>query len=573
VSIKKKFATAVATAGLLAGLFGSAFVPVAKGAANVWDVSAATGATLTAGAFYDMDGVGGFDAGTSKTSADGAGTATYPYFFFASDSNDGAEDGLEITAGTILVTAADVEDSNGDALVGAVIVEATATNGLIVDALSASATACSTDSEDYAASDSSVVTAGFKICVAPNADDLDATGTVTIEVNGVSAAPVYIRSVGPATGITLTKTFSYIANDIQDDADSAFTYVYKNASTADLRDVFGSAGTVGISEADVESVLADLDVIIDGTAANLVAATGLVDDGASALDLESDTDASGAVASADTPLCDSATEDIGDTVTVRVFGDVDGDNRLDSGEISSNTVSVVCTDDGADAVITGIAFAESSVVLGADVDMTATIVDGHGNPLGYLGDGNEVDFGAVVETSAPTALNTTTGAAITGSVGTTNMDGAFVVVDGVGYSTYTTAAGTTAFEYTASATHTGRQYVNLEFPDSDLAAATDVADDFTANILVTSVASGGTAGGTVVIAAGAKLKKATITISAAAGKLVTVTIEKVSTGKTFTYYRKANASGVAKFTIRRAGTWEVFASYGDLVTDTGRLQK
>jgi hypothetical protein len=54
---------------------------------------------------------------------------------------------------------------------------------------------------------------------------------------------------------------------------------------------------------------------------------------------------------------------------------------------------------------------------------------------------------------------------------------------------------------------------------------------------------------------------------------VTVTIEKVSTGKTFTYYRKANASGVAKFTIRRAGTWEVFASYGDLVTDTGRLQK
>ena len=32
MSIKKKFATAVATAGLLAGLFGSAFVPVARAA-------------------------------------------------------------------------------------------------------------------------------------------------------------------------------------------------------------------------------------------------------------------------------------------------------------------------------------------------------------------------------------------------------------------------------------------------------------------------------------------------------------------------------------------------------------
>jgi hypothetical protein len=373
---------------------------------------------------------------------------------------------------------------------------------------------------------------------------------------------VYIRSVGPATGITLTKTFSYIAMDIAANADSAFTYVYKNASTANLRDVFGSAGTVGISEADVESVLADLDVIINGTAADLVAGTGLTDDGASALDLVSAT-----------PLCDSATEDIGDTVTVRVFGDVDGDNKLDSGEISSNTVSVVCTDDGADAVITGIAFAESSVVLGGTADVTATIVDGHGNPLGYLGDAETVDFGTVVETSAPTALNSTTGAAIAGSVGTTDVTGVFVVVDGVGYSTYTTADGPTAFEYTASATHTGRQYVNLEFPDSDLAAAADVADDFTANILVTSVASGGAAGGTVVIAAGAKLKKATITISAAAGKLVTVTIEKVSNGRTFTYYRKANASGVATFKIRRTGTWEVFAAYGDDVTDTVTLKK
>ncbi len=40
-----------------------------------------------------------------------------------------------------------------------------------------------------------------------------------------------------------------------------------------------------------------------------------------------------------------------------------------------------------------------------------------------------------------------------------------------------------------------------------------------------------------------------------------------------TYYRKANASGVAKYTIALNGTWTVYATFGDEITDTVTLRK
>jgi hypothetical protein len=40
-----------------------------------------------------------------------------------------------------------------------------------------------------------------------------------------------------------------------------------------------------------------------------------------------------------------------------------------------------------------------------------------------------------------------------------------------------------------------------------------------------------------------------------------------------TYYRKANASGVATFTLRFKGTYEVTAAFGDEITDTVTLRK
>jgi hypothetical protein len=70
-------------------------------------------------------------------------------------------------------------------------------------------------------------------------------------------------------------------------------------------------------------------------------------------------------------------------------------------------------------------------------------------------------------------------------------------------------------------------------------------------------------------------KKLTATASfgaAAAGKKVTFVIEN-AVGTVKTYSRKANASGVATFTLKARGAWDVYASYGDEITDLGKLKK
>jgi hypothetical protein len=59
----------------------------------------------------------------------------------------------------------------------------------------------------------------------------------------------------------------------------------------------------------------------------------------------------------------------------------------------------------------------------------------------------------------------------------------------------------------------------------------------------------------------------------AAGATVIFTVERVSTGTVTNYYRKANASGVATFTLRKRGTFEVTAVFGDSITDTVTLKK
>jgi hypothetical protein len=75
------------------------------------------------------------------------------------------------------------------------------------------------------------------------------------------------------------------------------------------------------------------------------------------------------------------------------------------------------------------------------------------------------------------------------------------------------------------------------------------------------------------IEAGPKKKVATANFGAtAAGGRIAFTIENTA-GTTRTYYRKANASGVATYTINRAGRWTVYASYGDDITDSVTLRK
>ena len=116
----------------------------------------------------------------------------------------------------------------------------------------------------------------------------------------------------------------------------------------------------------------------------------------------------------------------------------------------------------------------------------------------------------------------------------------------------------------------GSYAVIIAIGDADLNTTGDQAAEYSLAYTVTNAAAGGA---DATLAAGPNKLKATATFGAsAANKKVAFTLENAS-GVVKTYYRKANASGVATFTLRFKGTFEVTASYGDAITDTVTLKK
>ena len=72
---------------------------------------------------------------------------------------------------------------------------------------------------------------------------------------------------------------------------------------------------------------------------------------------------------------------------------------------------------------------------------------------------------------------------------------------------------------------------------------------------------------------GPKKLKATADFGpAAARKKIAFVLENAS-GTTKTFYRRANSSGVATYTLALRGTWTVYATFGDEISDTGTMQK
>jgi hypothetical protein len=101
---------------------------------------------------------------------------------------------------------------------------------------------------------------------------------------------------------------------------------------------------------------------------------------------------------------------------------------------------------------------------------------------------------------------------------------------------------------------------------------TDIADAIEASTITANVSVSAT-GVAPTMSVGPKKLTATASFgAAAAGKKVTFVIENAA-GTVKTYSRKANASGVATFTLKARGAWDVYASYGDEITDLGKLKK
>jgi hypothetical protein len=218
--------------------------------------------------------------------------------------------------------------------------------------------------------------------------------------------------------------------------------------------------------------------------------------------------------------------------------------------------TVVCTDN--EGIITKIAGEATSAAPGAEVDVLYTITDSEGRACGY---GCQVTS----EADITVTLQPATGEAaseLRASDGTALVAGDFddavvelTIVDGSGAVTVEmpTTAGNYAFV--------------IDYADIGDGVK---EGSWTVRFTVTNVAAAPTSQN---LTAGKKKLTATADFGySAAGAKVAFTLER-SNGTVKTYYRKANADGVATFTLRFRGTYEVTASFGDYITDTVILKK
>ena len=110
----------------------------------------------------------------------------------------------------------------------------------------------------------------------------------------------------------------------------------------------------------------------------------------------------------------------------------------------------------------------------------------------------------------------------------------------------------------------------IDYDDIETGGAVALPGSWTIRLVSSDVAAAPSSTG---LTAGKKKLTATADFGATAGGAkIAFTLER-SNGTVKTYYRKANADGVATFTLRFRGTYEVTASYGDYITDTVILKK
>ena len=499
MSIKNKLVTAITTAGLLAGLFGSAFVPVARAAAGVpvWKIGA-TAATVN------------LEPNGFATSTE-AGTSALPMIL------------ANTTVENLVINVSELKDEFGTLVTGTASLSAS--GDVVFDSTSAGA-------YNAGYTSGSVVVAGTDITLVVEEKSATAygTGSVTISLGGASVT-VYYDILGPLASVTLTNgdAFTHLAQDKSGTADK-LTYVEKDAAGSTL----------------AATAVASVDYLKDGAAAVTaetlitVASAGTTTDG---VYVEEGT-AAGKLTIGD-GTCVSGDE--GDTKTI----------AIKIGDITSNTISFVCTLGGGSAVITGAALADTTLYAAGTSKVTYTFTDGT----------RQLGFGAVIGTMAVVAVdfpNSYEGATSTKS--TMGTWAATSLVVGKNGEATSAAAVVTA----AASVAVGSRLVVLSIADSDLGATDDVAKEIRLSYSIIDE-SGATA---ATLAAGPKKLKATATFGAsAANKKVAFTLENANTGAVKTYYRKANASGVATFTLRFRGTFDVTAAYGDEITDTVELKK
>ena len=490
--MKNKFVTAVTTAGLLAGILGSAFVPSVKAAAGVpvfkLGAAAAAGTNL-------------LQAGFSATEA---GTAALPIL---TDIN---------TAESLTVDVSELKDEFGTVVTGTMSLSASGDVKFVAGG-TASYNAGLTAGSASTGADVVISVAGVSATAS-------GTGTVVISLGGASVT-VYYDVVGPIASITLTNGdgFSHLAAGTAGTADK-LTYVEKDAAGSTL----------------TASATANVTYSKDGATAGAIGAAAATTAGVYV-------NAGTAAGKLTIAAGSCATADAGKTRTV----------AIKIGTVTSNTISFVCTLDGASAVLTSAELDDTTLYAGGTAKVVYTFTDGT----------RKLGFGAVVGTIAVAAVDfpnsfDSAAASTKSTMGTFAATG--LVVDKNGQATSVAAVVTAAAKVAL-----GNRQVKLTVTDADLVTA--LAQEKVITLKYSIIDE-------MVDDSDATIVKVKYTVTADFGaafakKKISFVVENIATGSVVTYVRKANAAGKASYTIGRKGSFEVYAMVGDAVTDAVAVKR
>ena len=661
MSIKNKLVTAITTAGLLAGLFGSAFVPAAK-AANISDMFAcntalnnstsACSTTIGSQITFNPRAIIVTSATTlnnnpaddavvyievsgatilSVTGAESA-TATEQIFQYGTaaltDGDVWASDGTGDESGTdadgLIYFVADDEaldvgnevkvyrTTAGSATVTAYYYSSGIKKVMDTATLSWSATAGAGKAIDWNSANT-VVTLVPNDSAGAHADCVEGTTTKASANNLTSKTVNYDATVVADLCIILTDVDGA---EIEDDAVAGAIDITVTSSSGMLD--IGNDGTI-LSETfdDLDNNTATFD---DGTAANTAS------DGDAVVVIEPDGDAASSTTTITVKIeQDDATYDVetsktftftvklaGDLATITLtniaysldddaaadvdaivavgkdangiavdMSDADFDLSADATDLivdSTFTTAVKSVKGTSDAAATVVVNTENATDADAKVDANEAWISVDCADASAAGAYEKLTIKLSVENEAEvevvsasvtiycannlvTSLTVKAGASAGTYVATALDANGYPVADGEVITAL--AANGSWFDSTVE-TENGES----EFSGVGISGTVTVVAESGAYEKTASISGSGT------LTAGPKGLKATAAFgTGAGGATVIFTVERVSTGTVTNYYRKANASGVATFTLRKRGTFEVTAVFGDSITDTVTLKK
>jgi len=416
-----------------------------------------------------------------------------------------------------------------------------------------SADSCGTidgiDTTWYATSDISST-----VCIR-RVDTTDVTvtglGTLTISAGGTVIKTIPLKVYGDVASISVTQDdVTSIAVGSAQDGDAVTGWigkmVYKDASGYALPLVAGNLdalddavsfkkGSTTVTDLDAGDAADFDDFLVDNTDDNDGA------DGAATDEVTSDD----GYLSFGVGLC--ATTNYGDnTYTASITNAAT--------KVVTTNFTIKCT--SVATKITGVSPRKTLVGPGEVFKVDVSVVDLNGYPAGLLSTVSNASTLTLSPNTASAAgeIRNATG----GAQALTDWQGAdWLVYNGEGY-----------VEVTA-ATAPGTYSMILTYADYDGTTVGNQAASYTVTVTVrnTNLAS------KTDLTAGPKKKIATADFGPSAANLKVAFVLEKASGVTKTYYRKANASGVAKYTLGLSGTWTVYATFGDNITDTVTLRK